>query len=422
MASRITSITGLQNLTGLVNFYADWNSLTSVNLSNLANLIEVDISDQNNIITDENCLTSVILTGSTAIEELRLDDSDFSAGIPNISGLTALQELDMDQCDISGDIDLSEFSALTYIDLNGNNNITSVTLPESDLSYVDISDNALTETSVNDILQWLASGSVDNGNVYLDGGTSAWPTGAGATAVTTLEGRGWNVSVNEVPPASIRIAPSTDFDIVGDFTIEMFVNVDNLDGFPRPYSFGAYPAPNAMSLESAQLYFWANNSNLINGTFNPTLGEWYHICIIGEGATAYMFIDGNEVANSPYDGSISSQGLPLTIGYGNEPNSAFNGLISNFRWTDSAVYDTAGFTVPTATLADLTDTKLLIFQGTTLNAQITDNSGNGNNATNFGATYSALNPFAGTEGSLQMGTTTTTTTVAPTTTTTTTTV
>jgi hypothetical protein len=48
-------------------------------------------------------------------------------------------------------------------------------------------------------------------------------------------------------------------------------------------------------------------------------------------------------------------------------------------------------------------TKLLIFQGTDLNAQLTDNSGNGHNATNSGATYSALNPFSGIEGSLQMG-------------------
>ena len=205
-------------------------------------------------------------------------------------------------------------------------------------------------------------------------------------------------------PGNVGIAASTDFDIVGDFTIEMFVNMSNLNGFPRPYSFGAYPAPNAISIEGGQLYFWANNAALINGAFEPNVGQWYHLCIIGEGSTAYMFIDGFNVASSPYSGSISSQDLPLTIGYGNEPDSYFNGLISNFRWDNSAIYNTAGFTVPTTPLTALPSTVLLIFQGDTLSAELIDNSGNGHDATNSGATLASLNPFIGEVGSLQMGT------------------
>ena len=205
-------------------------------------------------------------------------------------------------------------------------------------------------------------------------------------------------------PGNVGIAPSTDFDIVGDFTIEMFVNMSNLDGAPRPYSFGVYPAANAISIEGNQLYFWANNASLINGSFEPSIGQWYHICVMGSGSTAYIFIDGFMVANSPYSGDISSQGLPLTIGYGNEPNSYFNGLISNFRWTDAAIYDTAGFSVPTSTLPNIAECKLLIFQGPSLPQELADLSGNGHNATNSGATYSSNNPFIGTQGSLQMGT------------------
>ena len=205
-------------------------------------------------------------------------------------------------------------------------------------------------------------------------------------------------------PGNVDIPASPLFDITGDFTIEMFVNMSNLSGFPRPYSFGAYPAPNAMSIEGGQLYFWANNAALINGAFEPNIGQWYHLCIIGSGSTAYMFIDGFNVASSPYGGSISSDGLPLTIGYGNEPSSYFNGLISNFRWSNTAVYSTGGFSVPTAPLAALASTVLLIFQGDTLPLELTDNSGNGHNAVNTGATLSTLNPFVGESGSLQMGT------------------
>jgi hypothetical protein len=404
MSARITSITGLQNLTGLVNFYADWNSLTSVNLSNLTNLIDVDISDQYDIITDENCLTSVNLSGSTAIEELRLDDSNFSAGMPDISGLTnSLRILDMDQCQLSGVIDMSQFSALTSIDFGGNINITSVTLPEAYLDNVDFANNAFTEIAVNDTLQWLVGSNVENGYVSLEGGTNAIPTDYGLTAKTTLQDRGWDVYVNQAPPGYVGIAASSDFDIVGDFVIEMFVNMNNISNFPRPYSLGVYPAANAISLENSLLYFWGDNAPLLSGTFAPTLGQWYHLCVTGVGGSLYILIDGVQVASGPYDGAISSQNLPVTIGYGNEPGSGFNGLISNFRWTNSYVYDPAGFTVPTTPLTDLAATRLLIFQGTDLTAQTTDNSGNGNNATNSGASYSALNPFSGVEGSLQMG-------------------
>jgi hypothetical protein len=406
MSAAITSITSLQNLTNLQNFYADWNSLTTVNLSGLSNLVQVDISDNEVPGTSDSSLTSVTLTGCTALEQLRLDDSDFSAGIPDLSGLTSLQFFDMDQCNISGAIDISasSFNALVEFDLSGNA-ITSIQLPEANLNDVNLNGNALTEESVNDTLQWLDGSGVENGFVNLADGTNAIPTDYGLTAKTSLQNKGWQVIVNQGPPGYVGIAASTDFDIVGDFTIEMFVNVSNFDGFPRPYSFGAYPAPNAISIEGSgsSLYFWANEAALLASGVTFTSGQWTHICIMGVGSTAYMFVNGVQVNTAAYSGSISSDGLPLTIGYGNEPSSGFNGLMSNFRWSNVAVYSTSGFTVPTSQLTSSADTVLLTFQGNTIEAQLTDNSGNNHNATNSGATYSALNPFTGVQGSLQMG-------------------
>ena len=404
MATTITSVTGLQNLTNLQTFNADWTSLQTVNLSGLTQLVNVDVSDTIKLDDSGHSLTGINLSGCTALEQLRLDDSDFSAGIPDLSGLTSLQWIDMDQCSISGTIDISDssFNNLTGFDFSSNS-ITSITLPEANLNDVNLNNNALTEEAVNNTLQWLDGSGVENGYVDLSGGDNAIPTGNGATAKTNLQGKGWTVNVNQAPPGYVGIAASSDFDIVGDFAIEMFVNMNNNSNFPRPYSLGVYPAANAISLESGLLYFWGDNANLLSGTFNPTLGQWYHLCVTGVGDSLYILIDGVQVATGGYDGAISSQSLPVTIGYGNEPGSGFNGLISNFRWTDAYVYDPAGFTVPTSPLTDLADTKLLIFQGTDLSAQLTDNSGNGNNATNDGATYSALNPFSGVQGSLQMG-------------------
>ena len=406
MATVITSITGLQNLTNLQNFNADYNSLTTIDLSGLTNLTYVDVSDNDTLAGEgDPSLTSINVTGCTALENLYIDGSDFSAGIPDLSSLTSLIYFDMDRCGISGDIDISasSFNNLTGFDFYGNTGITSVTLPEANLNSVNLENTALTETAVNNILQWLNGSSVENGYVDLSGGTSAIPTGNGATAKTSLQGKGWTVSVNQAPPGYVGIAASSDFDIVGDFTIEMFVNMNNNSNFPRPYSLGVYPAANAISIEGGALYFWGDNANLLSGAFNPTLGQWYHICVTGVGNSLYILIDGVQVASGPYDGAISSQNLPVTIGYGNEPGSGFNGLMSNFRWTNSYVYDPAGFTVPTNPLPDLPATRLLIFKGTDLPTLLTDTSGNGHDATNSGATYSALNPFAGQEGSLQMG-------------------
>jgi hypothetical protein len=404
-SANVTEARGLQNLINLTHLEIDNNALTSLDVSGMTSLIDIDVSDCVIPNTEgEKSLTSVNVAGCTSLERLELDDSDFSAGLPNLNGLTSLTYLDLDGCGLTGEIDLSNVSsALINVDLSSNSGITSVILPEGYLDNVNINGAALTETAVNNILQWLDGSGVEGGYVNLQDGTSAVPTGIGATAKTSLVSKDWTVYVNQAPPARVGIAASTDFDIVGDFTIEMFVNMANTDGFPRPYSFGTYPAANAISLEAGTLYFWANNQNVMGGNFAPTIGNWNHIAVMGSGSNVYMFVDGNQIASAAYGGSISSQNLPLTIGYGNENNSGFNGKMSNFRWTDAALYPTEGFTKPNASLTDLADTVLLIFQGNNLNAQLTDNSGNNHNATNEGATYSELNPFPATPGSLQMG-------------------
>lgn len=197
MAASIVSITGLQNLVNLNNFNADWNGLQSVNLSGLTNLLYVDISDNNIPGSPSKSLTSVNLTGCTALLELRLDDSDFSAGIPSLTGLTNLYQIDFDQCNISGVVDLSGLPALAYLDFSANTSLTSIiiadTQPISDFQGYDC---ALTETAVDDILVVLSNNGQSNGFASLNEGTNAVPSATGLAAKLVLEGNLWGVDVN----------------------------------------------------------------------------------------------------------------------------------------------------------------------------------------------------------------------------------
>lgn len=204
MASSIVSITGLQNLPNLTNFNADFNGLQSVNLSNLPNLIYVDISDCDIPGTSAPSLTSVNVSGCTALQELRLDDSNFSGGFPNLSGADALIYMDIDQSGITGSVDISNLPVLEGFDFSGNTGLTELiisdTQPLGGNGYELLVYNcALTQTAVDNILVALSESAVTNGYVDLSGGTNAAPGAAGLAALTTLTGKGWSYDVNSTP-------------------------------------------------------------------------------------------------------------------------------------------------------------------------------------------------------------------------------
>ena len=197
MAAVITSITGLQNLSNLTDFGADYNGLQSVNLSGLTSLLNVDISDNDIPGTNDNSLTSVNLSGCTALLELRLDDSDFSAGIPSLTGLTNLSLIDFDQCSISGVVDLSGLPALENLDFNGNTALTSIIIADTQpIDNFTAFNCALTETAIDDILVVLSNNGITGGDVELNGGTNAIPSPTGDAAILALQADSWNVYTN----------------------------------------------------------------------------------------------------------------------------------------------------------------------------------------------------------------------------------
>lgn len=207
MAATITSITGLQNLTNLTEFLADFNSLTTVDISGMSSLTNVDISD-NNIIggEGENSLTSVNVTGCTNITALRLDDSNFATvnSIVGLSDLTSCQIIDLDQCGIAGTVDLSALTNLQSIDVF-DNNISNLIIPNepSALTFISANANNFSQTSVNNILINLDNGGATTGDATMEDGSPS-PTGAGITAASNLTGKGWNLQLSTAPGLTQR--------------------------------------------------------------------------------------------------------------------------------------------------------------------------------------------------------------------------
>ena len=215
MGAKLTSITGLQNLTNLERFHADDNSLVSVDFSGLSNLIEIEIGDNDEPGGGANSLTSINVSGCTALRILDIDDCDLSAGFPDLSDCTSLRWIDVDDSSIVGSIDLSNFPALKGFDLSYNTEVTEVIisstqpLGENGDYSVDLSDCALTQTAVDNILVALASGSSSGGYVDLDndnGGTNATPGQAGRESLLILSDRGWSFDVTNGNHTSLDVA------------------------------------------------------------------------------------------------------------------------------------------------------------------------------------------------------------------------
>jgi hypothetical protein len=236
--------------------------------------------------------------------------------------------------------------------------------------------------------------------------TTTTTTSSSTTTTTTTAPPG--------PNLSLKIDNSPNFDIPDshDFTIEWFAKMTDDVPHPRIWSVGSWPdAAHAVSIESGQFYYWINGAIVLSRDISSYgyIGNWTHFCVMRwtdiftSNQSISLYVNGISVTNDAITSAIPTNGYPLYLGSeGND--SLMNGLLSNFRWTNTAVYDGTGFTPPTSPLTTISGTQLLIFQGDSLPLEITDNSGNGYTITNGTGVYNADNPFGGYAGSIQFGT------------------
>lgn len=108
------------------------------------------------------------------------------------------------------DVEFVQCDSLASVSVSGNAQLASLQLPQvvtptlttldvtgcTGLTNVVATGCALDQTSVDNLLVRLDNSGLSNGTVNISGGTSATPSGAGATAAANLVGKSWTVTTN----------------------------------------------------------------------------------------------------------------------------------------------------------------------------------------------------------------------------------
>ena len=181
---------GGPNLTGTVY----WTSTVSENFSLPANGDDYDFEYDFQDGIPHTVLLCVDNPSQIEDFELGFGPGD-TVSLNNAIALNGLDEWDSDgmniySLDLTGLSSIDELyhccSVLTHINITGCSNLLDV----------DLDSSSLTEASIDHVLISLDNYGLSNGYLYLAGGTNSIPSAAGLAAKTSLEGKGWFVSVN----------------------------------------------------------------------------------------------------------------------------------------------------------------------------------------------------------------------------------
>ncbi len=182
----------------------------------------------------------------------------------------------------------------------------------------------------------------------------------------------------------INVEAHSDFDLSGDFTVEMWVR--NLAGpeialYQRQIASKNYFQSGSdgnwyfglNQFPDGELYFYSydgqGSAESVSGNIaTPDLDRWYHIAMARSGSTLKMFLDGSEEASGTVSKGLDDGGNNgLFIGgisknKGTDSYGDHYGWISNLRIIKGRALYTSDFTVPTGRLEKTSDTVLLCFQ------------------------------------------------------------
>jgi hypothetical protein len=184
-------------------------------------------------------------------------------------------------------------------------------------------------------------------------------TSGGSISATAKFGSG-SLSLTPAPATLTTYSSAGNYNLDSG-TIEMFFNTAAWANGNYHALFGMYSAPadiRIQELPGGQLqafqYDGTNIWSLTSGALTPTDNAWHHVAWEWNWTsdTSTLYLDGAIVANS-VAGTMGSYvgAVPANFGVGSMQDqsfSQFNGLIDEFRISDTDIYGGKAFTPPTA--------------------------------------------------------------------------
>ena len=161
----------------------------------------------------------------------------------------------------------------------------------------------------------------------------------------------------------LTLAASSDFEFTGDHTIEMWIYPTDMSSGIVPYATGTSGSADQIYISSSgEIYYAYGQTGTILSTYNAiVLNKWQHLAVTKSGTTLRAFVDGQVVAVGLNNTStIGSSSATASIGYRVADGYHYVfGKISDFRIVKGTAVYTEPFTPPTTPLTNITNTKLL---------------------------------------------------------------
>jgi hypothetical protein len=164
--------------------------------------------------------------------------------------------------------------------------------------------------------------------------------------------------------------PDYEF-LTNDFTIDTWIYPNVMptsDAWPTNWTLhfviflGGTPSSSdgfGLILGQTKLIFHSADTQIISGTHNISINNWYHVAVTRYNNCFYLFVNGSVIAQVQSNSSISYGSL-ICIGNNSSEGAWFNGYIDELRVSKGIARWTSNFTPPSS--AHITDqyTKLLM--------------------------------------------------------------
>ena len=189
----------------------------------------------------------------------------------------------------------------------------------------------------------------------------------------------------------LSLASSDDFHLTGDFTIEGWFYLKQSSSVEALWSIGTFNSTGGVLcyINNNLFYIYNHSTNYLGISKIPALNQWTHIAVVRSGTTVSVYFDGVFIDSYTFSNDFGSSSNKTFYVGGNSDGDSFEGKISNFRVVKGTAVYTSSFRPPTEPLTNITNTKLLCCN----NSSVTGKTTGGTITANGDPTASSNSPF-----------------------------